>query len=160
MIGRQGKHSPTMCCTMPPVYGKQGNTGSSNGVGSWWILLVCPQSSSPTVQLTSSGQNLPALFVVTILTPAQLTTKLSKRTLPSQTGFSTNASSNSLMPSMLESLVPGTTSSASSGSIAAALTFMVLPGFLMLQMWRKCCPIQMSSLQQQGKPFFNISTKL
>ena len=57
----------------------------------------------------------------------------------------------------IESLVPVTTGSTSSGNIVAALTFMVLPDFPMLQTWRKCCPIQMSCLR---KPFFNTSTKL
>ena len=56
----KGSHSPTTSC-MLPVYVEQGSTGSSSKVDSlrWWILSVCLQSSSPTVQQTYSGQHLP-----------------------------------------------------------------------------------------------------
>ena len=119
----KGRHSPTVSCTTQPVYAEQGTTGSSSEVTSlpWWIRSVCPRCSSLTVLQTFSGRNWHASSVLRIVTPAQLTTKLSKRTPPLLTGSSTIALSSSSMPSTPESLVPVTTGSASSGSIAAVL---------------------------------------
>ena len=97
------------------MVGREGETFSNRvlhyatslrGTRQYWfkqrsrLIAMVDTLGLPTVQRTSSGQNLPASFVVTILTPVQLATKLSKRILPSQTGSSTNASSSSLMPSI------------------------------------------------------------
>ena len=86
----KGRHSPTVSCTTQPVYVEQGTTGSSSEVTSlpWWTRSVCPQCSSLTVLQTFSGQNWHASSVLKILTPAQLATKLSKRTPLSLTGSS------------------------------------------------------------------------
>ena len=129
----KGRHSPTVSCTTPPVYEERGTTGSSSGVASlpWWTRSVCPRCSSLTALQIFNGRNWHASSVLKIPTPPLLATRQSKRTPPSLTGSSTIALSSSSMPSTPESLVPVTTGSASSGSIAAALMSTASPGFLM-----------------------------